>query len=62
MKAKVDQEGCISCELCVSICPAVFSMNSDGKAEAIDDNIPAENESEAEEARDNCPVSVIDIE
>lgn len=62
MKATVDQEGCIGCELCASVCPAVFSMNDDGKAEAIEDDIPEENESEAEDARDGCPVSVIDLD
>lgn len=62
MRASVDQEGCISCELCVSVCPEVFSMNEDGKAQAIEDDIPEEIEQEAEDARDGCPVSVIDIE
>ena len=62
MKASVDQEGCISCELCASVCPTVFFMNDDGKAEAIEDDIPAENESDAEDARDGCPVSVISLE
>lgn len=61
MKASVDQEGCIGCELCASTCPEVFSMNDDGKAEAIEDDIPEEYESDAEDARDGCPVSVIDI-
>ncbi len=61
MKASVDQEGCISCGLCVSTCPEVFFMNDDDKAEAIEDDIPEENESDAEDARDGCPVSVIDI-
>lgn len=62
MKAYVDQDGCISCELCVSVCPSVFSMNEDDKAQAIDEDIPEENESEAEDARDGCPVSVISLE
>lgn len=62
MRASVDQEGCIGCELCASICAAVFSMNDEGKAQAIDGNIPAEHESDAEDARDGCPVSVIDIQ
>ncbi len=62
MKASVDQDGCISCELCVSICPSVFSMNEDNKAEAIEDDIPEEAEQDAEDARDGCPVSVISLE
>ena len=62
MKAYVDQDGCISCELCVSVCPSVFTMNEDDKSQAIDEDIPEENESEAEDARDGCPVSVISLE
>ncbi len=62
MRASVDQEGCISCELCVSICPEVFSMNEDNKAQAIEEDIPEDNEQAAEDARDGCPVSVIDLE
>lgn len=62
MKAFVDQDGCISCELCASVCPSVFSMNDDGKAQAIDEDIPEESESDAEDARDGCPVSVISLE
>lgn len=60
MTAKV-QEGCISCGACVSACPEVFRFNDDGVAEAYAEVAP-EHESEAEEARDGCPVSVIDIE
>jgi Ferredoxin len=62
MRASVDQDGCISCELCASVCPAVFSMNEDNKAEAIEEDIPEENLQEAEDARDGCPVSVINLE
>ncbi len=62
MRASVNQEGCIGCELCVSVCPEVFSMNEDGKAEAGEDDIPEEMEPDAEDARDGCPVSVIDLE
>lgn len=61
MKANVDQDGCIGCELCASVCPSVFSMNEDGKAQAIEDDIPVDDEGDAEDARDGCPVSVIDL-
>lgn len=60
MKAVVNKDGCISCGLCVSTCPEVFSFDEDGIAEAsgkIDDS----NYASAESARSSCPVAVIDI-
>jgi ferredoxin len=61
MKAYVDQDGCISCGLCVDTCPEVFRLNDDGVAEAYSDVTP-ENQAAAEDARDSCPVCVITIE
>ena len=60
MKAKVN-DGCISCGACVAACPEVFRLNDDGVAEAFAEVAP-EYENPATEARDGCPVSVIDIE
>ena len=40
MKAYVDKDTCIGCELCTQICPDVFSMDDDGKSVAINDDIP----------------------
>lgn len=60
MKAKVN-EGCISCGACVAVCPEVFQFNEDGVAEACGE-VTEENQEAAEDARDGCPVSVIDIE
>ena len=62
MKAAVDKGGCISCGLCAETCPNVFRMGDDGYAEAYVEVIPAGEEACAEEARDNCPVSVITVE
>ena len=62
MKAYVDQDGCISCGLCMDICPEVFSYNDDGVPEAIKEDIPKDCTERAEEARDGCPTSVIDLE
>lgn len=62
MKAFVNKELCIVCELCTSICGEVFSMDDDGKSDAITDDIPSNVEDSAIEARDSCPVSVINIE
>jgi ferredoxin len=61
LKAIVDKSGCISCGLCVSICPEVFRMGDDGLAEAYKD-VSAELVDTATEARDGCPVSVISLE
>ncbi len=61
MKASVDQDGCISCGLCIDVCPEVFSYNENDVSQAIKDEIPEKNLKQAEEARDGCPVSVIDL-
>lgn len=60
MKAKVE-DGCVSCGACVSVCPEVFRFNDDGIAEAYKDIAPEEEDS-ANEARNACPVAVIDIQ
>jgi len=62
MKAVVDQETCTGCELCTQICPEVFAMTDEGKAEAIVDSVPAENEDSCREAADSCPVEAIAVE
>ena len=59
MKATVEKDGCIACGLCVSMCPNVFSFDDDGKAQGGE--IPPESVACAKDARDACPVSVIDI-
>lgn len=61
MRAKVDPDLCIGCGLCPSICPDVFSMGDDGLAHAIEEEIPENNQKDAEDARDGCPVSAIDL-
>ena len=59
MKAVVN-DGCISCGACVATCPEVFRFDDNGVAEAYAQVAP-EYESTAIEARDSCPVSVIDL-
>lgn len=59
MKASLEKEGCISCGLCVSICPEVFQMEDDGKAGVIQEDVPDNVLGAAKEAEEGCPVSVI---
>ncbi|AWI05104.1 ferredoxin [Clostridium drakei] len=62
MKANVDKDTCIGCGLCPDVCPEVFQMDDDGKAKAIEDEVPSVEESSAQEAADQCPVNAISVE
>lgn len=61
MKAHVDQDTCIGCGLCPSICPDIFAMNDEGKAEATSSDISDHLKDDAEEAAASCPVEAIAI-
>jgi len=55
---KVDQNACIGCGLCASLCPDVFVFNEDGKSEVVSqDNVAG-----AKEAASACPVGAIFVE
>ena len=62
MKAKVDQETCIGCGVCPSVCPEVFEMKDDGKSHVIADPVPDGVEDSAKEAEESCPVEAIEVE
>jgi ferredoxin len=56
-KPYVDQDACISCNLCADTVPEVFRMNDLGLAEVYD---PAgASEAKIQEAIDTCPVACI---
>lgn len=62
MKVQVDESLCIGCAMCVSMCDSVFAMNEDGVSEAITSEVSGDLLTDAEEARDCCPVDAIVIE
>jgi ferredoxin len=59
-KPQVDQDVCISCELCVTTAPGVFRMNDDNLAEVYDPS--GDPEELIQEAIDSCPVNCISWE
>ena len=61
MKVDIDREGCIGCGLCSEICPDVFRMADDSKAEVYSEPTP-ETEDMVKEAAESCPVQVIEAE
>jgi len=61
MKAKVDQDTCTGCGLCVDTCPEVFEMGDD-TAKVIADPVPAAAVESCKEAAADCPVEAIAVE
>lgn len=52
---------CISCGLCVSLCPQVFLITDGGTAGVYSREVPAELEDVVQQAADSCPVSAIEV-
>lgn len=61
MRASIERDGCIACELCATTCPEVFRMADDGLAEVYVDEVPEGSEDLAKEAENGCPTSVIRV-
>ena len=53
-------DGCIGCGLCVGTCPEVFCMADDGVAAAVETEVYEDILDTATEAKEGCPVGVID--
>jgi ferredoxin len=62
MKVSVDKELCLGCGICAEVCPEVFEMDNDNKAQVKVNQIPPESEGACREAADQCPGSAIKIE
>ena len=55
MTIKVNPDKCIGCGRCTEICPDVFNLTNEGKAEVINtDNLEC-----AKKAADQCPTEAI---
>ena len=60
MKVKVNQDVCIGCGLCTGIAAAIFELTDDGRANAVVEDVPADEEANVEEAANSCPVGAIE--
>ena len=61
MKASVNEDICIGCELCAQTCPEVFEMKGEGKAQAKVAEVPHALERLCKQAADECPVGAITL-
>ena len=62
MKGFVDKDACVGCGICAGVCSEVFEMDDDGKAKAVDKEIPAAVVESAKDAEAQCPVCAIKVE
>ena len=55
-------ENCIGCGACTAVCPDVFDLNDEGKAENImGEDIPEDLMDACKEAAESCPVEEIEL-
>lgn len=59
MQAFVNEK-CIGCGLCVTLCEEVFTMDDNGLAKAIPEDVPPSTEAMVIEAKTNCPAVAIE--
>jgi len=59
-KPIVNQETCIGCGTCESVCPAVFKIDGGGKAQVQEADYEA-NKDCIQESIDTCPVNAISL-
>ncbi|EKE10847.1 MAG: hypothetical protein ACD_15C00193G0008 [uncultured bacterium] len=58
-KVRVNEDLCIGCGTCESLCPNVFKIEEDGKSHVISQEC---GDCNCQETADSCPVSAISVE
>lgn len=61
MKVYIDAKKCDGCGLCDSICPSIFSLSKNGKAITVLEDVPKDMETNASEAKNQCPTYAITL-
>jgi ferredoxin len=61
MKVVVDKDTCVRCSACVVVCPDLFTLDDDNKAEVIFEEVPAKLEECAKAAELGCPADAITV-
>lgn len=59
MRVEVDYDRCEGHAVCVGIDPDVFELNDDDQSVVKIDPIPADKETNAQQAIDQCPVAAL---
>lgn len=62
MKVKVNQDACIGCGACCSICDSVFEIGDEGLSEVKTEEVKEDLQQAVREAFDACPTGAIEIE
>ncbi|MBI5076792.1 ferredoxin [Candidatus Falkowbacteria bacterium] len=60
MDIKINKEVCIGCGTCAAICPDVFKIGADAKAEVIAGDYSGK-EGLIQQAKDACSVQAIEV-
>jgi len=61
-KVAVDKDLCIGCGLCADMCPDVFELGDDGKADVKSEDAAKANIAGAKDAASTCPTEAIKVE
>jgi ferredoxin len=62
MKARVDEDLCAGCAVCIEVCPEVFELDERDMAVVTVDVVPPQWEDAVNEAADQCPSEAIIVE